>query len=103
MAITNVQVADNTTTAALTASGDIAVTVIYITNKTVSDGTVNVYIVPSGDTVSNDYKIYNNLLIRAEDTYIIDSEKLILGLGDKLYIEADATSKFNATISTIGL
>lgn len=103
MAITNFQVADNTTTAALTASGDTAITAMYITNKTVSDGTVNIYVVPNGDTVSADYKIYNNLLIRAEDTYIIDSEKLILENGDKIYIEADATLKFNATISTIGL
>jgi hypothetical protein len=104
MAITNFQVGANTTSAAFTASVDTAVTVIYITNKSASDGNVNVYVVPSGDTVSENFKIYNNLLIPAQDTYILDTEKLILESGDKIYIEApDSAAQFNATISTIGL
>ena len=104
MAITNFQVTANTASAAFTASADTAVTVIYITNKSSSDGNVNVYVVPSGDSVSENFKIYNNLLIPATDTYILDTEKLILENGDKIYIEApDSAAQFNATISTIGL
>ena len=104
MAITNFQVAAGTGTAAFTAASDVAVTVIYITNKSVSDGNVDVYVVPSAGSVSENFKIYNNLLIKAQDTYIIDSEKLILTTGDKIYIAApDSAAQFNATISTIGL
>lgn len=104
MAITNFQVGANTASAAFTASADTAVTVIYITNKSASDGNVNVYVVPSADSVSENFKIYNNLLIPAQDTYILDTEKLILESGDKIYIEApDSAAQFNATISTIGL
>ena len=104
MAITNFQVGTGTGTAAFTAASDVAVTVIYITNKSVSDGNVDVYVVPSAGSVSENFKIYNNLLIKAQDTYIIDSEKLILTTGDKIYIAApDSAAKFNATISTIGL
>lgn len=104
MAITNFQVTANTASAAFTASADTAVTVIYITNKSSSDGNVNVYVVPSADSVSENFKIYNNLLIPATDTYILDTEKLILENGDKIYIEApDSAAQFNATISTIGL
>jgi len=104
MAITNFQVTANTASAAFTASVDTAVTVIYITNKSASDGNVNVYVVPSADSVSENFKIYNNLLIPAQDTYILDTEKLILESGDKIYIEApDSAAQFNATISTIGL
>jgi len=104
MAITNYQVGTGTGTPAYTASGDVAVTVIYITNKSNSDGNVDVYVVPSAGSVSENYKIYNNLTIRAQDTYIIDSEKLILSSGDKIYIAApDSSGQFNATISTIGL
>jgi hypothetical protein len=70
----------------------------------VSDGNVDVYVVPSAGSVSENFKIYNNLLIKAQDTYIIDSEKLILTTGDKIYIAApDSAAQFNATISTIGL
>jgi hypothetical protein len=104
MAITNFQVNAGTGTAAFIAASDVAVTVIYITNKSVSDGNVDVYVVPSAGSVSENFKIYNNLLIKAQDTYIIDSEKLILTTGDKIYIAApDSAAQFNATISTIGL
>src|SRR5210317_339341 len=104
MAITNFQGTANTSSAAFTAAADTAVTVTYITNKTSSQGTVNIYVVPSGQSVSENYKLYNNLTIHAEDTYIIDTEKLILESGDRIYIEApDSAAQFNATISTIGL
>lgn len=104
MAITNFQVAATTATEAFEATADTAVTAMYITNKTNSDGNVDVYVVPSGETVGENFKIYNNLLIPATDTYVIDSEKLILENGDKIYIAApDSAAQFNATISTIGL
>ena len=104
MAITNFQVGTGTGTEAFAATADTAVTAMYITNKSSADGNVDIYVVPSGDTVGENYKIYNNLLIPAEDTYVIDSEKLILENGDKIYIAApDSSAQFNATISTIGL
>ena len=104
MAITNFQVAATTGTEAFAATADTAVTAMYITNKSASDGNVDIYVVPSGETVGENFKIYNNLLIPAQDTYVIDSEKLILENGDKIYIAApDSAAQFNATISTIGL
>jgi hypothetical protein len=104
MAITNYQVGTGTGTEAFAATADTAVTAMYITNKSSTAGNVDIYVVPSGDTVSDNFKIYNNLQIPAEDTYVIDSEKLILENGDKIYIAApDSSGQFNATISTIGL
>ena len=104
MAITNFQVGTGTGTEAFAASADTAVTAMYITNKSATAGNVDIYVVPSGETVSENFKIYNNLQIPAEDTYVIDSEKLILENGDRIYIAApDSSGQFNATISTIGL
>jgi hypothetical protein len=104
MAITNFQVAATTGSAAFTASADTAVTVIYITNKTDGDGTVDVYVVPNGASVSANHLIYSQLTVKARDTYIIDTEKMILETGAKVYIAApDSAAQFNATISTIGL
>ena len=110
MAITNYQVGGTVSTGAYASSGANAVTAMYITNKSSSDGNVNIYVVPSANVASfessssENYKIYNNLLVPAEDTYVIDSEKLILENGDKIYIAApDSSAQFNATISTIGL
>jgi len=104
MAITNFQVGTSTSVAAFTASGDVAVTVIYICNISGSDGDVDVYVVPSAESVGSQHLIYKNLVIRSNDTYIIDTEKLILANGDKIYIAApDSAGEFTATISTIGL
>lgn len=100
--ITNFSVGTSTTTAAFTATGDVAVTVIYICNTSATDGDVDVYLVPNGETVGSQHLIYKNLIIRSNDTYIIDSEKLILGTGDRIFIAApDSAGEFNATISTI--
>ena len=104
MAITNFQVAATTGTEAFEATADTAVTVIYITNKTDGDGTVDVYVTPNGASVSANHLIYSQLTIKARDTYIIDTEKMILETGAKIYIAApDSAAQFNATISTIGL
>jgi hypothetical protein len=104
MAITNFQVAANTSSAAFTASAETAVTVIYITNKTSSDGTVDVHVVPNGSSVGENFLVYSQLTIKARDTYILDTEKLILETGAKIFISApDSAAQFNATISTIGL
>lgn len=108
MAITNYEVTSSTGTAAFTASGDTAVTVIYLCNVNTStpdgDATVDVYVVPSGDTVGEEHKIYTQLQIRGTDTYVIDTEKLILENGDRIFIATpDSTGQVKATISTIGL
>ena len=104
MAITNYQVVTNYDNAAYTASAETAVTVIYITNKTDGDGTVDIYVVPNGGSVGEPFKIYTELTIKARDTYILDTEKMILESGAKIWIAApDSAAQFNATISTIGL
>ena len=107
MAITNFQVGTGLGTAAFTASADTAITVIHITNKTDGDGTVDVYVVPSYDgstTPTSNYLVYSQLTIKARDTYILDTEKMILESGAKIWIAApDSAAQFNATISTIGL
>ena len=103
MAITNYQVVTNYDNAAYTASAETAVTVIYITNKTDGDGTVDIYVVPNGGSVGEPFKIYTELTIKARDTYILDTEKMILETGAKIYVVADSADKFNSMISTIGL
>ena len=104
MAITNYQVGTSYSTAAYTATAETAVTVIYITNKTDGDGTVDIYVVPNGGSVGEPFKIYTELTIKARDTYILDTEKMILENGARIYIVApDSAAQFNATISTIGL
>ena len=100
-----------TTTGALDfvfqASADTAVTSIHLCNITSNDATINIYLLPSdGSTTvpTENNKIYNSLTIPATDSYIIDTEKMILANGDKIYVQnADSTGQVVVTVSTIGL
>jgi len=110
MAITQTRIdgsAEHLSNAVYTASADTAVTTIHICNITGSDATINIYLLPndgSTTTPTENNKIYNSLIIPATDTYIIDTEKLILANGDKIFIELpDSSGQVVATISTIGL
>jgi hypothetical protein len=113
MAITSYTVTNDNTTAAFIATEDTAVTVMYLCNigaQTTDDALVDVYVVDSTNVAAHEasptenYKIYSQLLIRGGDTYIIDSEKMILNSGDKIYIATpDSNGSVRATLSTIGL
>ena len=110
MAITQTRIdgsAEHLANAVYTASADTAVTTIHICNITSSDATINIYLLPndaSTTTPTENNKLYNSLNIPATDTYIIDTEKMILTNGDKIFIELpDSSGQVVATISTIGL
>ena len=89
------------------ATADTAVTSIHMCNITSSDATVNIYLLPEdGSTTvpTEENKMYNTLTIKATDSYIIDIEKMILGNGDKIYVQnVDSSGQVIVTISTIGL
>ena len=103
MAITNYTVTTSSGTAAYTSSGDNAVTTMHICNYSGADATVDVYVVKNGNSVGNSTIIYKTLTVRSLDTYIISTEKLVLGDQDKIYIVGSANSTFTATLSTIGV
>ena len=89
------------------ASADTAVTSIHLCNITNSDAVIDIYLLPNdGSTTvpTENNKIYNSLTIQATDSYIIDTEKMILSSGDKIYVQnADSSGQVIVTVSTIGL
>ena len=111
MAITQTRIdgsAEHLANAVFTATADTAVTTIHLCNiSSAADATLNIYLLPSdGSTTvpTENNKLYNQLTVQATDTYIIDTEKLILANGDKIFIELpDSSGQIIATISTIGL
>lgn len=92
---------------AFEAAADTAVTSIHICNITEEDAVIDIYLLPedgSTTTPTENNKIYNKLTVQRTDSYIIDTEKMILGTGDKLYVQnADSTGQCIVTVSTIGL
>ena len=89
------------------ATADTAVTSIHFCNLTAENAVIDVYVLPNdGSTTAptENNKIYNSLTIQGKDTYVIDTEKMILTNGDKIYVQnADSTGQVIATVSTIGL
>lgn len=106
MAITNFTPTTDTSNPAYTASNTVAVTVMYLCNTNTTtpggDATVNVYVVPNGETVGVQHKILSDLTVRGSDTYVMDTEKLILDNGDRIFVETpDSSGGLAVTISTI--
>jgi hypothetical protein len=90
-------------TAVYTSSGNNAVTTMYLCNFSVTDRTVSIYLVPSGGTAGTGNIIYQNVTIAAGDTYIIDTERLVLGNGDTIQALASATASVTMTVSYVGV
>ena len=93
-----------TSTATLfTSSGANAITAIYLMNDHSNTVTVQLHVVTDGDTIGNSNKIIKNLQIAAGDTFVIDTEKLLLDNNDKIQATADVDSVCYSTISYIGV
>ena len=65
--------------------------------------TINVYAVPSGMNPDTTTLIYNQIAITASDTFIIDTERMVLGNGDAIYASAAYAATINFTTSSVGI
>ena len=103
-----------TATALVTgASGGTAVTTVFFCNNSADTATIDVFIAVSGegakdgeggDSTADANIILKSVSIDSTDTYIIDTEKIILGSGDRLMAQAaDSSGQVVATASYLNL
>ena len=102
MAIVN-NLVGTTATELYASSGNTALVVAYLCNTGASGVTVQIHAVPNGESVSDQNKLYHDLVIPAGDTFIIDTEKLIFSDGDKLFATASSPNVLMNTISYVGI
>lgn len=76
-----------------------AITTMYICNASAFTVHFHLYAVMSGGTPSILNTIYHNVPVQCNDTYVIDSEKLVLEDGDALY--ANVVIPAGAVISNL--
>lgn len=88
-------------TATTTPDGDL-VAVMYFCNTSNNPCTVRVHAVPSGSSPATDNIIYYDIVIAPRDTFVVDMEKIMLGVGDALYASANVSSVVACTVSTLG-
>jgi hypothetical protein len=76
---------------------------LYIANYTGSAVSANVYLIPAAGTAGNNNIIIPNLQIAGYDTYIMNTERLVLGNGDMIQANANTGSALTATVSYTGV
>jgi len=86
-----------------TSSGDSAITTIHVCNTSAGAIIFDLCIVPSGGTASDSTIAYKTVTVAATDTYIIDTEKLVLGNGDFIAAKDDTGSVTVMTISYVSI
>jgi len=79
---------------AYTSSGNTAITSLTLCNWSAGNVTANLFVVPNGDTVGTTNQMLYALQLTSGDTYQIynAAEKLLLGPGDMIQINATANA-----------
>ena len=113
MAISNGFI-DATITTLYTSSGDNAVTSMIFCNYadtdnisgggsvlTDADTFLDLHIVKNGDAFSDENKILHQVKIPAGETFIMDSERIVLENGDRIQAQTTSPATVNYMVSTI--
>ena len=94
----------NSAASIYSSTGNSAVTTMYICNTTGNAETFWVYLTATSGTAAADSNtIYSNVSVAAGDTYIIDTERLVLGNGETVKAKAGNSSVLTMTISYVGV
>jgi len=112
MAITNEYI-DATITTVYTSTDTNAITSMIFCNYatasniagdatlTDADTYLDLHIVPSGDTYNDKNKILHQLKLPAGETFIMDTERLVLENGDTIQAQTTSPATISVTVSSI--
>jgi hypothetical protein len=84
-------------------SGNSVVVTVYLCNTDTVARSVNMYLVPTAGTASSSNIIIKDLVIAPSDTYIMNTERLVLANGEMLQADANANAVITATVSYTGV
>jgi hypothetical protein len=105
MAITNTRLTTTDPTTVFEAVGQQAITTIYLCNTTATPVSFNMFVINSDDSTGAAFEnmIYSSIELTANDTYVLDVEKLILDSGDLVDIESNVADCITVTVSSIAI
>ena len=102
MAITQATLGTTSTTL-YTSVGNTAITVISFCNTSAGPVIFDLHVVPDGGTLAGTNIVYKTVSVSATDTYIIDTERYVLGNGDSIRAFDDTGAVMVATVSYVSL
>lgn len=90
-------------------AGDTAVTVMLFCNLNLpnpSDSSmgrqyVDIHVVASGGSITDTNKIVNQVPLDAGDTFVLSTERIVLGPGDRVYARTTDTGEVSVTITYV--
>lgn len=84
-------------------SGNSVVVTVYLCNTDTVSRSVSMYLVPAAGTASSSNIIIKDLVIAPSDTYIMNTERLVLANGEMLQASANTNAVITATVSYTGV
>ena len=90
-------------TTVYTSSNTTAITAMFFMNDNASARTLTIHVVKNGGTAGASNTIVKNINIDGADSYVINTEKLVLDNGDTIQCTASAGSSIYATISSVAI
>lgn len=90
-------------------TGDTAITVMLFCNLNLPDQEdsalgkqyLDIHVVADGASASNINKIVNQVPIDAGDTFVLSTERIVLGSGDRVYAKTTDTNEVSVTITYV--
>jgi hypothetical protein len=96
-------VLDMTATSVYTSVGRSAVTLVYFCNTSPGQLTFNMHLVPNGQIASDTNVVYYSIQIAASDTFVLETERIILENGDSIVAAASLPSSIVTTVNYVSL
>ena len=88
-------------TTVYTSSGQTAITAMFFMNDNASARTLTIHVVQNGSSAGTTNTIVKNISIDGADSYVINTEKLVLSDGDTIQCVASVASSIIPTISSV--
>jgi len=86
-----------------TSSGTTTTTAVYFMNDHSGTVTLQIHLVLDSGSAASGNKIIKDLELASGDTYVLDTERLVLGDGDTIQATADVDGVVYTTVSYIGV
>ena len=102
MAISQATVGTSATTI-FTAVGNNATTAMFFMNDNGSTRQLTVFVVKSGGTAGSTNTITKAIDVTGGNTYVINTEKIVLANGDTIQALASHASSIHATVSSVSI
>ena len=103
MAITQAGAIGTGATTVYTSSGTTAITCMFFMNDNAASRTLSVHVVQSGGSIANTNQIVKTITIDPADSYVINTEKLVLSNGYTIQCTASVGSSIYPTISSVDI